>query len=124
MTKLSEILKELRGEIGGDLIQMSVCGADGMAIARETTVGDNDQADQLTARAVMGLQTAKRITDKLKLGEYEETILTTEKTYVYSKFLGDGSYSILMAFTRKATLGTVRMLVEEYAPRIWDAIPR
>jgi hypothetical protein len=29
-----------------------------------------------------------------------------------------------VSFTRKATLGTVRMLIEEYAPKLWDAIPR
>jgi predicted regulator of Ras-like GTPase activity (Roadblock/LC7/MglB family) len=124
MTKLNDIIKELRGEIGGDLVQLSVCGSDGMAISRETIITDNDMADQLSARVTMTLQTAKRITEKLKLGEYEETIYTFDKNYVFTKFLGDGSYAISCLLTKKATLGTVRMLIEEYSPKIWDAIPR
>jgi predicted regulator of Ras-like GTPase activity (Roadblock/LC7/MglB family) len=124
MAKINEVLKELREEIGGDLIQVSVTGLDGMAIARESIIADSELSDQMTGRALMALQTAKRVTEKLKLGDYEETILTTDKAYVYSKFLGDGSYTLMLSFTRKATLGTVRMLIGEYAPKIWDAIPR
>ncbi len=124
MAKINDILKEFRAEVGGEMIQMTVSGADGISIARETIVADTSQADQLSGRALMALQTAKRVTEKLKLGDHEETILTTDKAYIYSKFLGDGSYVLLLSVTRKATLGTVRMLIEEYAPKIWDAIPR
>jgi predicted regulator of Ras-like GTPase activity (Roadblock/LC7/MglB family) len=124
MAKINDVLKEFRAEVGGEMIQMTVSGSDGMSIARETIVADTSQADQLSGRALMALQTAKRVTEKLKLGDHEETILTTDKAYIYSKFLGDGSYVLLLSVTRKATLGTVRMLIEEYAPKIWDAIPR
>jgi predicted regulator of Ras-like GTPase activity (Roadblock/LC7/MglB family) len=114
----------MHSEIGGELVQLSICGPDGIAIARETILKDIDLADTITGRAIMAIQTARKATDKLKLGNYEETILTSDKTYIMSKFLGDGSYSILLSFTRKATLGTVRMILEEYAPQLWDAIPR
>jgi predicted regulator of Ras-like GTPase activity (Roadblock/LC7/MglB family) len=124
MSKLDELVKELRGEIGGELIQLTVCGPDGVAIAKETTVPDAELADMLTGRAVMAQQSAKRVTEKINLGEFEESISTTNKAYILTKFIGDGSYSILVSFTRKATLGTVRMLIEEYSPRLWDAIPR
>ena len=124
MAKLDELVKELRGEIGGDIIQLSVCGPDGMAIASETTIPDATLAEMMTGRAVMAQQTAKRVTDKINLGAFEESISTTDKAYILTKFLGDGSYSVLVSFTRKATLGTVRMLIEEYAPKLWDAIPR
>jgi predicted regulator of Ras-like GTPase activity (Roadblock/LC7/MglB family) len=124
MAKLNEVLKEFRDEIGGDLIQATVCGADGLAIAQESIVTDAGVADQMTGRASMALQAAKRVTDKLDLGAYEESIATTEKIYVLTKFLGDGSYSFLVSVTRKAILGTVRMLCEEYASKLWDAIPR
>jgi predicted regulator of Ras-like GTPase activity (Roadblock/LC7/MglB family) len=114
----------MHSEIGGEMVQLSICGPDGIAIARETILKDIEIADTITGRAIMAIQTARKATDKLKLGDYEETILTSDKTYVMSKFLGDGSYSILLSFTRKATLGTVRMILEEYAPQLWDAIPR
>ncbi|MPM16335.1 hypothetical protein SDC9_62713 [bioreactor metagenome] len=124
MAKINDVLKEFRAEVGGEMIQMTVSGTDGISIARETIVADTSQADQLSGRALMALQTAKKVTEKLKLGDHEETFLTTDKAYIYSKFLGDGSYVLLLSVTRKATLGTVRMLIEEYAPKIWDAIPR
>ena len=124
MSKLDDLLTEIHGEIGGELIQISICGPDGMAIARETILKDTEIADTITGRAVMAIQTARKATDKLKLGNYEETILTSDKSYVLTKFIGDGSYSVLLSFTRKATLGTVRMILEEYSSKLWDAIPR
>jgi predicted regulator of Ras-like GTPase activity (Roadblock/LC7/MglB family) len=124
MAKLDELLKEFRGELGGDMVQATVCGSDGMAIAQETIVPDPEMADLMTGRASMSLTAARKATDKLGLGTYEESIVTTEKVYVLTKYLGDGSYSLLLSVTRKAVLGTIRMLVEEYAPKFWDAIPR
>lgn len=124
MAKIDELVKELRGEIGGDLVQLTVCGPDGMAIASETTMPNAAVAENMTGRAVMAHQAAKKVTDKLNLGTFEESISTTDKVFVLTKFLGDGSYSVLVSFTRKATLGTVRMLIEEYSPKLWDAIPR
>jgi predicted regulator of Ras-like GTPase activity (Roadblock/LC7/MglB family) len=124
MAKLDDLVKELRAEFGGDMIQCSICGPDGMSIARETTLTDLANADMLTGRAVMAAETGKRAVGKLKLGNFEEIILTTTKAFIFSKAIGDGSYTILCSFTNKATLGTMRMLIEEYADRIWDAIPR
>jgi predicted regulator of Ras-like GTPase activity (Roadblock/LC7/MglB family) len=124
MAKLDELLKELRGELGGDMVQVTVCGPDGLAIAQETIVPDPELAELMTGRASMSLTAARKATDKLGLGTFEESIATTEKVFVLTKYLGDGSYSLLLSVTRKAVLGTVRMLVEEYAPKFWDAIPR
>jgi predicted regulator of Ras-like GTPase activity (Roadblock/LC7/MglB family) len=124
MAKLNDLLKELRGELGGDMIQVTVCGPDGMAIAQETIVPDLAMAEMMTGRASMALSAAKRATDKLALGNFEESITTTEKIYVLTNLLGDGSYSLLLSVTRKAVLGTARMLCQEYAPKLWDAIPR
>jgi predicted regulator of Ras-like GTPase activity (Roadblock/LC7/MglB family) len=124
MAKINEVIKQFRDEVGGDLIQVSITGIDGMSIARESIITDQEMAEQMTGRALMALNTAKRVTEKLKMGEYQETILTTDKAYIYAKFLGDGSYTLMVSVTRKATLGTIRMLIEEYAPKIWDAIPR
>jgi predicted regulator of Ras-like GTPase activity (Roadblock/LC7/MglB family) len=124
MSMLEELLTEIRNESGGDMIQITVCGADGMAIASSTIVPDKELAELMTGRAVMALTTGKKVTDKLNLGAFEEAISTTEKAYIFLKFIGDGSYSVLASFTKKATLGTVRMLIQEYSPKIWDAIPR
>lgn len=124
MAKLDDVLKELRNEIGGDMIQLTVCGPDGMGVAQESVIPDKGMADMMTGRATMSLMAAKKATDKLGLGTYEETIATTEKAYILTKFIGDGSYFIALSVTRKATLGTIRMLLEDYASNLWDAIPR
>ena len=124
MAKLNDVLKELRNEIGGDMVQLTVCGPDGMGVAQETIIPDKTMAEMMTGRASMSLMAAKKATDKLGLGNLEDSIGTTEKAFVLTKFIGDGSYFVSLSVTRKATLGTVRMLLEEYAPKIWDAIPR
>jgi predicted regulator of Ras-like GTPase activity (Roadblock/LC7/MglB family) len=124
MTKLDELLKQIRNEVGGDFISMAVAGTDGMAIARETIVSDKNAADETTSRSIMALQLAKRVCDKLKLGDFEEDMMTSDKVYVLMKYLGDGSYSWALAVTRNATLGTVRLIMEDYSEKVWDAIPR
>lgn len=124
MSKINDILKEFRGEIGGDLIQTSVIGPDGIPIAQETTYPDPSFVETMTGRVAMSNSAAKRLIEKLKLGDLEEVIATTEKAYILTRNIGDGSYTIAVSVTRKATLGTVRMLLEEYSPMIWDSIPR
>jgi hypothetical protein len=37
--------------------------------------------------------------------------------------IGNGSFKWSVAVTRAATLGNVRMMMNEYAGQIWDAIP-
>ena len=124
MSKLNDILKELHSEAGADVIQMTVCGPDGFGIASESTIPDKEMAEMMTGRVAMAQGAGKKVVEKLKLGDFQEMIGTTEKAYIITKVIGDGSYFIAMSATRKATLGTIRMLIEEYSPRIWDAIPR
>jgi predicted regulator of Ras-like GTPase activity (Roadblock/LC7/MglB family) len=124
MAKLNDVLKELRNEIGGDIIQLTVCGPDGIGVAQESIIPDKEMAEMMTGRATMGLMAAKKATDKLGLGTYEDTIVTTEKAFILTKFIGDGSYFITLSVTRKAILGSIRMLLEDYAPKLWDTIPR
>jgi len=124
MAKLNDVLKEMRNEIGGDMIQLTVCGPDGIAVAKETIIPDAAMADMMTGRATMSLMAAKKATEKLELGTFQDSISTTEKAFILTKFIGDGTYFIALSVTRKATLGTVRMLLDDYAPKLWDAIPR
>lgn len=124
MTKLDQLLQQIRNEIGGDFVSMSISGPDGIAIARETVNADKNASDEITTRAIMVLQLAKKVSDKLGLGEFEENMLTSDKIYGILAYLGDGSYSWTVAVSRKATLGTVRMILNEYASQVWDAIPR
>ena len=124
MTKLDQLLQQIRNEIGGDFISMSISGSDGIAIARETVNPDKKASDETTTRALMVLQLAKKVSEKLGLGEFEENMLTSDKIYGLLSYLGDGSYSCTVAVTKKATLGTVRMIIDDYASQVWDAIPR
>lgn len=57
------------------------------------------------------------------IGEMDDNLVTTDKVYILSRFLGDNSYYWGMVVTRDATLGFIRMLMNEYAPQLWDAIP-
>jgi hypothetical protein len=51
-------------------------------------------------------------------------LITTDQAFILTRSLGDGSFYWGLAVTREATLGMLRMLMNEYADRLWDAIPR
>jgi predicted regulator of Ras-like GTPase activity (Roadblock/LC7/MglB family) len=123
MSKLDQVLKEFHNEIGTDYISSSVMGPDGLSLADETIVPDREKVDDISGRSVMIVQLAKKISAKLNIGELEDDLITTDKYYAILRHLGDGSYSWNLVVSRNATLGTVRMYVEEYAPKVWDAIP-
>jgi predicted regulator of Ras-like GTPase activity (Roadblock/LC7/MglB family) len=72
----------------------------------------------------MVMKLASKVADKIEMGDVDDTLTTTDVAYIITRFLGDGSYYWGVAVTREATLGVVRMLMNEYADQLWDAIPR
>jgi hypothetical protein len=58
------------------------------------------------------------------MGKVDDNLTTTDKAYIIARFIGDGSYFWGVAVTRNATLGSVRMIMNEFAGQVWDMIPR
>jgi predicted regulator of Ras-like GTPase activity (Roadblock/LC7/MglB family) len=123
MTNLEQLLLQVRNELSGSFISSSIVGVDGLAIAglaADAKMNRND-AD---ARGAMIVKLASNISKKLGLGEVEDDLITTDRLFFIIRELGDGSYSWGLVVTREAILGSVRMIMNEYASQIWDAIPR
>ena len=123
MAKLDLLIQQFRSELGADFISTDVVGMDGLSIGGGS-IDPNFNSTDASARFSMVMKLAAKVSGKLGLGKVEDNLVTTDKAYIIARFLGDGSYYWGVAVTRNATLGTVRMLLNEYADQIWDAIPR
>jgi len=124
MGKLDQLLQEIRTELGSDFISTSVTGSDGMAIAA-ANVDPNADLDSAVARLAVMMKLTTKVSDKLGTGEVVDNLVTTDTMYLITRYLGHNeSYFLGIAVTRNAILGTVRLLMNEYADQIWDAIPR
>ena len=123
MAKLEQLIQQVRNELGADFVSTDIVGMDGMSIAGGSITPDFDNS-AASARFAMVMKLAAKVSDKLGLGGVDDNLVTSDKAYIISRFLGNGSYYWGLAVTRSATLGTVRMLMNEYADQLWDAIPR
>ena len=122
MAKLDQILQQVRTELGADFISTDVVGMDGISIAGGSA-DPNFDGTAASARFAMVMKLADKVSDKLGSGAVDENLVTTDKAYILSRWLGDHSYYWGIAVARSATLGVVRMTMNEYASQMWDAIP-
>jgi predicted regulator of Ras-like GTPase activity (Roadblock/LC7/MglB family) len=123
MAKLELLIQQFRSELGADFVSTDVVGMDGLSIAGGS-IDPNFNSTDASARFSMVMKLAAKVSGKLGLGKVDDNLVTTDKAYIIARFLGDGSYYWGVAVTRNATLGTVRMMMNEYADQLWDAIPR
>jgi len=123
MNKLEQLLQQVRTELGADFVSTDVVGVDGLSIAGGSAVADFDST-AASARFAMVMKLASNVSNKIGMGAVEDSLVTTDQAYIITRFLGDGSYFWGLAVTKNATLGMVRMLMNEYADQLWKAIPR
>jgi predicted regulator of Ras-like GTPase activity (Roadblock/LC7/MglB family) len=123
MAKLDQLLQQVRAELGADFVSTDVVGMDGLSVAGGS-IDPNFDATAASARFAMVMKLSSKVSDKLAMGAVDDNLVTTDHAFILARFLGDGSYYWGLAVTREATLGTVRMMMNEYAPQLWDAIPR
>jgi predicted regulator of Ras-like GTPase activity (Roadblock/LC7/MglB family) len=121
--KLEQLIQQFRSEFGPDLISTEVVGMDGIAIAGGS-IDKNYNSTDAAARFSTVLKLASKASGKVGMGKVDDNLTTTDKAYIIARFIGDGSYFWGVAVTRNATLGSVRMLMNEYADRLWQTIPR
>lgn len=122
MSKLDQLLQQVRVELGADFIATDIVGMDGLSIAGSTS-NPNFDSGAASARFAMVMKLASKVSDKLGFGDVVDTLATTEHMLILTRFLGDGSYYWELAVPKDATLGSVRITMNEYAPALWDAIP-
>lgn len=123
MADLNELLREMASEIPG-FIATDVVGMDGVSIGRHSA-NPNFNGDAASAQFAMVLKLVQKTTEQLKAGELEDNLSTTRNSYIVTRLLGDGSYYLGVAVDRQAaTLGNVRLMTQQYAEALWNAIPK
>jgi predicted regulator of Ras-like GTPase activity (Roadblock/LC7/MglB family) len=122
MTKLEQIIQQFKAEIGADFVSTDVVGMDGMSIAGGSA-DPNFSASDAAARFAEIMKLAVKVSTKITAGKVDDNLVTTNKNYIISRFLGDTSFYWVVVVTNNATLGTLRMLMNEYAPQLVNAIP-
>jgi predicted regulator of Ras-like GTPase activity (Roadblock/LC7/MglB family) len=123
MTRLEQLLQEVRTALGGDFIATDVVGMDGISIAGGSINPDFDSTEA-SARFAMVMKLAAQVSNKIGIGAVDDLLVTTDKTFILTRFVGDGTYYWGLAVSRNAVLGAVRVLMNEYADQLWEAIPR
>ncbi|MGC9397757.1 MAG: DUF4388 domain-containing protein [Anaerolineae bacterium] len=123
MAELRDLLKEMAAEIPG-FQAAAVAGIDGLAIAEYRAAPDFN-LEMATAQFALVMKLVDRTMGRLKSGNVEDNLVTTDTTYILSRLLGDGSSYLVIAVEREmASLGNVRLMTRNFASDLWGAIPR
>lgn len=123
MAAMNEVLKEMAGEIPG-FVASDVVGMDGVSIAGHT-VDPKFSAEAAAAQFAMVMKLVQKSSDQLKAGAVEDNLVTTDRSYIITRFLGDGSYYLGIAVSREdSSLGNVRLVSRQFANAVWEAIPK
>ena len=120
--QVDTLLQQIRSEIGPDFISTDVVRKDGISVAGGS-IDRGFNSTNACAHFALVIELANRVSKKVRLGKVEDNLITTDKMYIISRMIGDGSYSWYMAISRNATLGNVRIMMKEYAPQLWEMIP-
>jgi len=123
MTKLEELLQNVRDEIGADIVGSDIVGVDGFSVSG-FSVDQNLNREAVSARFALAMKLALTVSQKLNLGELEDNLVTADNYITLCRSLGDGSYFWILTVKKDATLGMIRLTMNDYAPRLWEAIPR
>ena len=121
-TTIEDILLDVRKQLGTDFISSEIVGLDGLTIS-ETAMDPDFDSDTIAARLAMVMKLSTKVSEKMNIGTVEDSLITTDQGFMLIRFLGDNSYYWRVAVNKDATLGVVRMLMTEYADRIWGVIP-
>lgn len=118
---VKDILAELAGELDG-LLGLGVMDMDGVAIATYVPSGSIISVELTAAQLAMVMRLSKSTADKLRLGELDENLLTTSSRYILTRPVGNHCY-LAMVLSRDAILGMVRLIAQDYASRLYQALP-
>ncbi len=119
--RLEDVLEELANSLEPGLNGIAVVGIDGLGIQFHKISGE--AADRLSSQVALLMQLAKRAVNQMGGGEVEDVQVTTKDGYFLGEFLGDGRYFLAVSVSRDAVLGNVRLMMRNFADRIYKAIP-
>lgn len=120
--KLEGVLQEMASELEPGLLAIGVAGSDGMGIAYNKVSGET--AEGISAQMALVVQVSRRTSQRLEKGEVEDVQITSNKSYLLGRFLGDNEHFVFVNVSRDSVLGNVRLIMRNYADRILNAVPK
>ncbi len=122
MIKLDELLRKMSDEIPG-YQAASVVGVDGLALAIHSM--DRQNTELANAQFALIMKLVEKTITKLGKNNVQDNLVTTQKSYIISRFIGDNSYYLLVIVDRvNGNLGNLRIVTRQFAKDIWDAVPK
>lgn len=119
--KPEEVIKEMATDLEPGLHGIGVIGTDGLGIAFHKVGGDT--AEMLGSQMALIMQLSRRSTERVEKSAVEDVLVTTDKSYLLGRVLGDGSYFLVVSVSRDSVLGNVRLAMRTYTDRILKSIP-
>jgi predicted regulator of Ras-like GTPase activity (Roadblock/LC7/MglB family) len=120
---ISGVLKELAATTEG-LLGLGVMDMEGVPIAVVTPPGSSLNAELAAAQLAVVVRLCSLTSDKLKLGGFDENLISTTSKYILTRPLGANFYLAMILSKDSTTLGMVRMIAKEHADRIYEALPK
>jgi len=122
MPKLDELLDQFAQEVDGLVLTAIVYAEDGTPVAGYSP----DEELDFSIPAVFfgevlrkGIEAAR----ETSWGTFQESLLATDRYYIFSRLLGGGSYFHLTVIPRTANWGIVRVKMLKYAQALESALP-
>jgi len=120
--KLEEVLQEMATELEPGLLGIGVAGSDGMGIAYNKVSGE--KAENLSAQMALVVQVSRRSTERLENSQVEDVQVTSDRSYLIGRFLGDNEHFVFVNVARDSVLGNVRLIMRNYSDRLLKAVPK
>ncbi len=119
--KPEDIIKEMANDMEPGLRGIGIVGTDGLGIAFHKVSGET--AESLGSQMALIMQLSRRSADRVEKSDLEDVLVTTDKSYLLGRMLGEGTYFLVVNVDRDSVLGNVRLAMRNYADRIVKAIP-
>ncbi len=119
--KAEDVLTDMANDLEPGLRGLAVAGMDGLGIAFHKVSGE--VADNLGSQMALIMQLSRRAADRMEKSDVEDVLVSSDKSYILGRFLGDSSYFMVASVERDAVLGNVRLAMRNYADRVLKAIP-
>jgi predicted regulator of Ras-like GTPase activity (Roadblock/LC7/MglB family) len=123
MNELDQLIVKFSGEMGADFISTDVVETDDVSIAG-VSIDPNFHTIDASAQYSTIMKLAAKVCRDVGMGKVEDNLTTTDKAVIIARFLGDGSYYWVVAVNRNASLGAVRMMMNDYASQLWKVMSR
>lgn len=120
---IGDVVKEVASTTEG-LLGVGVMDMEGVPVAVVTTPGATLNAELAAAQLAVVVRLCSLTADKLKLGDFDENLITTASKYILTKALTSDFYLAVILSKESTTLGMARLVVREHAAHVCQALPK